>query len=73
MPLYDLRCKKCGKVFMDVLVKNNREHYSPACPLCHTIGSLEKLPSSASFVVKGFNAKNRYSGGGDDQSGNGKD
>ncbi len=64
IPLFDFVCANCKGEFKDVMVRSAlHHHYSPACPKCGKIGSLQKQPSRSAFVVKGFNAKNGYSGG----------
>ena len=66
MPMYDFKCRACGFEAKDVLLTKRSQHppYSPKCPQCHKIGSLDRQPAAANFSVRGFSAKNGYSNGG---------
>lgn len=68
MPLYDWKCPTCGRVFEKVVVWDyEANHATPddpeavMCMICHVL--CERLPAAPAFVVRGFNAKNGYSGG----------
>jgi putative FmdB family regulatory protein len=50
MPIYDFKCKDCGRVF-EMLVRNT-DNQAIICPDCG-VGSLEKLISSPVLVKAG--------------------
>jgi putative FmdB family regulatory protein len=65
MPLYSYKCDTCNHE-MDLMTLSARRGLSPGsvCPQCH-VGELVKVPAASNFVVKGFSAKNGYSGKGE--------
>ena len=65
MPLFDFRCRACGYEAKDVLLNKRSQHppNSPTCPACRRIGSMDRQIASANFSIKGYSAKNGYSGG----------
>lgn len=58
MALYNYYCPKCDKDFDFHLPV---DHDPPFCPSCKDNG-MKKCLTSANFTVKGFSAKNNYSG-----------
>jgi len=61
MPLYELICHDCEKPFQQY-VHSHRNLGEVACPECGRTGeAIEKLSSASSFIIKGYNAQNRYS------------
>lgn len=62
MPKADFRCTVCDGERKDVTVSNWRSATGAQmpihCPNCEA--AMEKMPAAPNFVVKGFNAKNRY-------------
>jgi len=61
MPLFDFQCERCGRIKLDVLIP--RRDVLVPCPTDIEHGPMTVLPSSPSFIVKGFSAKNGYNGG----------
>lgn len=57
MPLYLFQCPKCGEVFE--LLRPLRESHDPIKHCGEE--PMKRLPTTASFTVGGFNAKNGYS------------
>ena len=57
MPLYEFRCEKCNYLFEELL--DTRNILAMECPKCKELA--EKIISSSSFVVNGYNAQNNYS------------
>ena len=49
MPIYEYKCKKCGKVY-EILCSLNEKHFF-VCDKCH--GKLEKIVSLTNFQLKG--------------------
>ena len=65
MPIYEYRCRKCGKEFEE-LVRNDRE--TPPCPACRA-DDMEKMMSCCRFKTGGgggeaYSAPSPSSGGG---------
>ncbi len=48
MPIYEYQCRKCGKIFEELIFGDDQ----PACPDCRT-AKAEKLMSCATFHVPG--------------------
>lgn len=78
MPIYEYSCQSCGKT-IDVLQKVS-DPTPEACTACGATGSLTKLVSRSSFVLKGggwyadlygSTKKDGGSGGGGSDSGSG--
>lgn len=62
MPLYEYRCRKCGKV-IELIAKINDP--SPACTVDECQGETDKLISAGAFILKGGGwASEGYGGGG---------
>jgi putative FmdB family regulatory protein len=57
MPLYEFLCLKCDEAFTELL--SVTDDSLPPCPQCGDT-NIKKLPSAASFRVKGFSASNHY-------------
>lgn len=55
MPLFDLKCSKCGTVQIDVIIGINGDAKECVCanPSCQLIGTMEKLPSRVSMNFRG--------------------
>lgn len=49
MPIFDMKCPKCGKVFKDCHINNDAPI---VCPWCGK-AKLEKLPSRVAIAFKG--------------------
>jgi hypothetical protein len=67
VPLYDLRCARCGvvreKLYPSYRAMREESGDALECGIDGCKGYLEVLPSMPSFVVNGFSNKNGYSGG----------
>ena len=68
MPYYDFECPDCHMVVTKRLtfqeIDQQEQHQTKYfCTACPTKVVMVRQPSAPSFVVKGFNAKNGYSGG----------
>lgn len=60
MPIHEYRCEKCGHKFEDVTMKIEEAKESLKCPKCSN--NVNRLISSGSFIVHGYNANNGYAG-----------
>jgi putative FmdB family regulatory protein len=76
MPIYEYSCQSCGKT-IDVLQKVS-DPTPEACTACGAAGSLTKLVSRSSFVLKGggwyadlYSSTKKDSSGGGSDSGSG--
>ncbi len=57
MPIWDYKCPLCEKVDEDVLVD-----IAPSPHRCMDCkATMDRMPATSSFVVKGYAAKNGYS------------
>jgi putative FmdB family regulatory protein len=60
MPLYTLKCARCGKT-VDRLYTSFKQLCLEPAARCPDDGSrLERVPSAPAFKVEGFNAANNY-------------
>lgn len=63
MPTFDFKCPKCKHLWEANITFVDSEFVgwkAPKCPECGGLG--DKQPSTPSFIIKGFSAKNGYSG-----------
>ncbi len=60
MPIFEFRCSECGEM-SEQLFKHVHLAFA-RCPKCPGRPVMVLQPSGANFAVKGFNAKNGYSG-----------
>lgn len=51
MPLFDVKCDKCGEIQRDVFVRFNMEDIPIKCASCD--GEMKKTVSSSNFFLKG--------------------
>jgi putative FmdB family regulatory protein len=58
MPVWDMKCEDCGVVYEDVTFRNFKDAEEACCPKCGY--TLKRLPSSGSFAILGYNARNGY-------------
>jgi putative FmdB family regulatory protein len=58
MPLYEFRCKKCGKIITK-LMHVDEDYSSVLCDECEC--KVDKIISVSNFEVRGFNYNNGYS------------
>lgn len=60
MPLYTFTCPRCGHTQDIPLTIDERDRVKVKCRKC-ACNRMERVKTAASFVITGFNAKNRYS------------
>jgi len=56
VPLFDMKCVKCGHIFEDYVVINNKPII---CPICKK-GKLKKLPPRVGIIFKGEGWTKRF-------------
>lgn len=65
MPIYEYQCPVCGHI-QEEICKSTDKPETIGCAYCGEAGSDQQMipiMSVGSFVVKGFNESNGYSGG----------
>lgn len=60
MPIYEYHCENCNNTFERIRSVQYSDVPSP-CPFCQN-QEAHKMPTSASFKIKGFRASNGYGG-----------
>jgi putative FmdB family regulatory protein len=58
MPLYEFKCKNCGKIITK-LMSVNEDSSNLLCDQCG--GNVKKIISVSNFEIRGFNYSNGYS------------